>query len=227
MQDLSFDATACRCPHLPLCRLKVRHLPLKRAFDLFFSAFALFAIAPLLLFIACAIRLTSKGPILYCHTRIGRGGRPFQCYKFRTMHVDAEERLKQILAVDPEKRTEWERCHKLKADPRTTKVGLFLRRSSLDELPQFWNVLKGDLSVVGPRPVVYEEIVRHFGCKAAKILSIRPGITGLWQVFGRSDTDYVTRLKLDEQYVDGRTFWLDLKLILLTIPSMISAKGAY
>jgi exopolysaccharide production protein ExoY len=219
-------AGALPLPSEPLV-YKVKHIPLKRAFDIVFSCSTILMCFPLLLLIGLLIRCTSKGSPLYSQERIGRGGLPFRCYKFRTMHIDAEKRLHEILKKDPAKRLEWEKCHKLKCDPRITRFGSFLRRTSLDELPQFWNVIKGDLSVVGPRPVVAEEIIKHYGPKARKILSVRPGITGIWQVSGRSDTDYSQRIALDEQYVDARSFWLDLKLILLTLPRMISRKGAY
>lgn len=206
---------------------KIQHIPFKRAFDIVFSLLVLTVCSPLFLMIALLIRCSSKGKVIYFQERVGRGGNTFQCFKFRTMYPDAEMRLKEILANDASKRQEWESNYKLKDDPRIMPLGNFLRRTSLDELPQFWNVLKGDLSVVGPRPVVQEEIVKHFGPKANKVLSIRPGITGLWQVSGRSDTNYATRIALDEKYVDKRSFLLDLKIILLTIPSMIFAKGAY
>lgn len=206
---------------------EVRRLPAKRIFDISFSLLVLIFFFPLFFLIALAIRLSSAGSPVYYQLRIGRGGVPFHCYKFRTMYKDADMRLHEILDSDPAKRLEWDQTHKLKNDPRITPIGSFLRRTSLDELPQFWNVLKGDLSVVGPRPVVQEEIDKHFHHKAKQIFSIRPGLTGIWQVSGRSDTSYETRIALDEQYVATRTFWLDLKLIALTIPSMITRKGAY
>jgi undecaprenyl-phosphate galactose phosphotransferase len=212
-------------PHAFQCEIK--HIPVKRAFDILFSLVILITGLPLFLGIALAIRFTSKGSVLYSHERIGRGGIPFRCYKFRTMYADADARLDEILKKDLCRLNEWQQTHKLKDDPRITPVGNFLRRTSLDELPQFWNVLKGDLSVVGPRPVVQEEIVNHIGDKAQKILSIRPGLTGIWQVSGRSDTSYRTRVMLDEKYVDTHSFLLDLKLIVKTIPRMIFSKGAY
>jgi exopolysaccharide production protein ExoY len=181
-------------------RCNIKHVPIKRIFDVIFSTFALTIFLPVYLIIALAILLTSKGKVFFVQERIGRGGHTFKCLKFRTMYPDA---------------------------PRITPIGSFLRKTSLDELPQFWNVLKGDLSVVGPRPVVHDEIVNHYGMKAAKILSIRPGITGIWQVSGRSDTSYSTRIKLDEKYVDNHSISLDLKLIMRTIPKMINTKGAY
>lgn len=206
---------------------KIRHLPVKRIFDIFFSMLALLIASPCIFIIALVIKITTRGNIFYSHERIGRGGKRFRCYKFRTMHPDADERLKLILKNDPKMRKEWEQKHKLSNDPRITMIGGFLRKTSLDELPQFFNVLKGDMSVVGPRPVVQTELSRHFGPKAGKIFSIRPGITGPWQVSGRSDTTYSTRVMLDEKYVDNHSLMVDLKLIAKTIPSMISSKGAY
>lgn len=205
----------------------ITHIPLKRAFDILFSLTVLFVFLPLLFVIAVAIRLSSGGSIVYAHERIGRGGRPFHCYKFRTMFRDADKRLQEILAKDASLRAEWEESHKLKDDPRITPIGKFLRKTSLDEFPQFWNVLIGDMSVVGPRPMVRDEIIRRLGSKAKKILSVRPGLTGLWQVSGRSNTSYTYRIELDELYVKNRSFWLDLKLVAKTIPCMIAARGAY
>ncbi len=206
---------------------RVKHIPVKRIFDIFFSSLILVTSIPVILILATLVKLSSRGSVFYYHERLGRGGKKFKCYKFRTMFSDADQRLKNILNTDPSKRREWERSYKLKDDPRVTPIGSILRKTSLDELPQFWNVLKGDLSVVGPRPVVHAEMVSHFGIKAGKILSIRPGITGIWQVSGRSDTCYNTRVMLDEKYVDQRSMMLDLKLIAKTIPSMIVSKGAY
>ncbi|CUI16563.1 exopolysaccharide biosynthesis protein [Candidatus Protochlamydia naegleriophila] len=207
---------------------KIKHVPFKRAFDIFFSLTCLILGSPFFLLIALFVLLTSPGKIVYSHERIGRGGKPFLCYKFRTMYKDADQRLKDILNANPEWRKEWERSYKLKKDPRITPFGSFLRKTSLDELPQFWNVLKGDLSVVGPRPVVKAEVEKYLGVKAYKILSIRPGLTGPWQVSGRSDiTCYQTRVQLDEYYVDHHSILLDLKLIAKTIPAMLFSKGAY
>jgi undecaprenyl-phosphate galactose phosphotransferase len=206
---------------------EIKHFPLKRAFDIIFSLSVLILCSPLFLILAFMVRISSKGNVFYYQERIGRNGDHFHCYKFRTMFADADRRLNEILKNDPVKRREWEQKRKLKNDPRITPIGNFLRKTSLDELPQFWNVLKGDLSVVGPRPVVQDEIITHYGQKADKILSIRPGITGLWQVSGRSDVSYQARIALDEQYVKNRSFFLDLKLVALTIPSMITRKGAY
>lgn len=199
----------------------------KRLFDILFTLFVLALTSPLLLFCAIAIAITSKGPIIYGHQRIGRGGKPFTCYKFRTMYPDADHRLKMLLASDPAIKEEWDQNHKLKDDPRVTVIGRFLRKTSLDEFPQFWNVLKGDLSVVGPRPVVKEELIKFYGKNAAIVLQIKPGLTGLWQVSGRSQTSYERRVQLDVEYVKRSGFWFDLWLVLKTIPALLFSKGAY
>jgi undecaprenyl-phosphate galactose phosphotransferase len=205
----------------------IRHIPLKRAFDIFFSLCVLTFGFPLFLLIAFAVKVSSNGSIIYSQERIGRGGKPFRCYKFRTMYSDAELRLKDLLESNAEIRAEWERCWKLKQDPRTTPVGKFLRKTSLDELPQFWNVLIGDLSVVGPRPVVPLEISRYYGSKARKTLSVRPGVTGPWQISGRNDITYAMRVCIDEAYVDHRSTLGDLYIVLKTVPAIFLSKGAY
>lgn len=209
------------------CQFPIKHNAFKRLFDIFFSLVVLILTAPLMAFIALVVRLSSKGKIVYAHERIGRGGKPFRCLKFRTMYPDADNRLKEILDSCSSLKNEWDQTHKLKNDPRVTPIGKFLRKTSLDEFPQFWNVLKGDLSVVGPRPIVQYEVSRHLGIKAAKILSIRPGLTGLWQISGRSDTSYAYRIKMDEQYVDSQSLYLDIKIIVKTIPSIFCPRGAY
>lgn len=207
---------------------KIKHIPVKRLFDILFSLSALLIGLPIFLLIGLLILCTSPGKLIYSHERIGRGGKPFRCYKFRTMYQDADQRLKSILSSNAQLRAEWEQSFKLEKDPRVTAIGAILRKTSLDELPQFWNVLKGDLSIVGPRPVVQEEMVKYFGAKAPKILSIRPGLTGPWQVSGRSDIKcYIKRVELDEYYVDHHSLLLDLKLICKTIPAIVFSKGAY
>ena len=206
---------------------RIMHSPLKRTFDIVFSLGALTVLSPVFLGISAAIRLSSPGAAVYKHTRIGRGGRQFSCYKFRSMYIDADERLNELLESDSELREEWSERHKLSDDPRITPLGNFLRKSSLDELPQFWNVLRGDLSVVGPRPLVQMEISQRLGRKAVKILSIRPGLTCFWQTSGRSDTTYAQRIQLDEKYVEDRNLWVDVQLIARTIPAMIFSRGAY
>lgn len=207
---------------------EIKRFPIKRLFDVFFSLICLILGTPLYLIIALCVYCSSPGKIFYYQERIGRAGKIFRCYKFRSMYPDADKRLKEIIECDPVLRAEWNQSFKLKNDPRITFVGSFLRKTSLDELPQFWNVLKGDLSVVGPRPVIKEEFEKHFGIKGYKILSIRPGLTGLWQVSGRSDiSSYKERVLLDEHYVDNHSLALDMKIILKTIPVMLNSKGAY
>lgn len=202
-----------------------KEYPTKRLFDICFSSLVLLLGLPFFLLIGIIVGLTSRGRIIYSHERIGRYGTPFRCYKFRTMFPQADQRLKELLAKDPDLKEEWEKNRKLKKDPRITPFGRFLRKSSLDELPQFWNVLKGDLSVVGPRPVVRAEVERFFGARAPLILAARPGLTGLWQISGRSNTTYEQRLGLDEEYIQKQSIRLDLEIILKTIPAM--TRGAY
>ncbi len=208
-------------------RYTIKHYPFKRIFDITFSLVALIIGSPIFLSIALLVRFSSKGRIIYSHERVGKSGKAFRCYKFRTMYQDADQRLKEILAKNPDLKEEWEKQHKLKNDPRVTRIGAFLRKTSLDELPQFWNVLIGDLSVVGPRPVVKAEVQRFLGHRAPLILSVRPGLTGIWQVSGRSNTSYEERLAMDEEYIGKQSFLLDLKLIAKTIPAMLFSRGAY
>lgn len=207
---------------------KIKHIPIKRIFDILFSfSFLVFA-SPIYLMITLLIFFSSPGKIFYSQERIGRGGKPFRCYKFRSMHPQADKYLDSLLANNPRLKEEWEKTYKLKKDPRITWIGSILRKTSLDELPQFWNVLKGDLSIVGPRPVVKEEINKYYRNKAYDILSIRPGLTGIWQVSGRNDIQsYEKRIQYDEYYVKNHSFLLDLKLIAKTVPVILFSKGAY
>lgn len=172
--------------------------------------------------------LTGWGPgyAVYAHERIGENGRPFRCYKFRTMYKDAEEKLQEILSLDEAIRTEWENNWKLRDDPRITKIGKFLRKTSLDELPQIFNVMKGEMSVVGPRPYLPREKA-DIDDNIHIITSAKPGITGLWQVSGRSNTGYRYRIKLDTWYVMNWSLWLDIVIILKTIKVVLKAEGAY
>jgi exopolysaccharide biosynthesis polyprenyl glycosylphosphotransferase len=200
----------------------------KRVFDLVFATLALLLIAPLFLLIALLIKLTDRGPILYSHQRIGETGRPFGCLKFRTMHVNAAQKLQEILDRDPVAKSEWEKCFKLKNDPRVTAIGRFLRKSSLDELPQFINVLKGEMSVVGARPIVDQELASFYKDTAITYCAMKPGITGPWQVGKRSDTeDYQERVDLDCWYVMNASVWLDLTIIVKTIARVFQGSGAY
>lgn len=200
----------------------------KRPFDIVFSLFAILITLPIMIPIAIIIKLTDRGSIFFGHNRVGYKGESFKILKFRSMYPDAEERLKRILEEDPKAREEWERTFKLKNDPRVTPIGKILRKISLDELPQFFNVLKGDMSVVGPRPVVEEELKKYYKDKAKYYLSVKPGVTGYWQVEGRSDVDnYEERVNMDVWYVQNQSFLLDLKIILKTIWVMLTGKGAY
>ena len=178
--------------------------------------------------IALLVKLEDGGPVFYGHRRISESGRTFYCLKFRTMHVRAEERLREILRQYPARRQEWEATFKLKDDPRITRIGRFLRRTSLDELPQFLNVLRGEMSVVGARPIVDEELRRFYQEVAITYCAMKPGITGPWQVGKRSDTeDYRERVELDRRYIIQSSPWLDIKIILQTVFRIFFAKGAY
>lgn len=181
---------------------------------------------PLLVAVAVAVWAQDRGPVLFAQRRLGRGGRSFRCLKFRTMAVDAEERLALLLSSDPFARAEWERDHKLRRDPRVTRLGGFLRKSSLDELPQLFNVLRGDMNLVGPRPIVEAEISRY-GRRYLHYCSVRPGITGLWQVSGRNDVSYRTRVAMDCLYARRRTLGLDLYILAATIPVVLARRGSY
>jgi exopolysaccharide production protein ExoY len=198
---------------------------LTRAFDIIVSVGLLMFLAPLLIIISALILLTNPGPIIFGHKRLGRDGRPFRCLKFRSMVVDSQERLAQLLATDPQARIEWERDHKLKNDPRITRIGAFLRKSSLDELPQLFNVLRGEMSLVGPRPIVNDEVSRY-GRYFAHYSRVRPGITGLWQVSGRSNTTYRRRVALDVAYSRSQSLSLNLRILMMTVPSVLSADGS-
>lgn len=200
----------------------------KRLFDIVFSLLVLILFSPVYLILALLIALSSQGPIFYVQERIGQDYKPFNCIKFRTMVSNADEMLVQMMETSPQLRQEFESSFKLKKDPRITKIGRFLRITSLDEFPQFWNVLKGDMSVVGPRPLVAEELPKY-GHHIEQVLTIKPGITGLWQVSGRNDIPYPRRVQIDLHYVKSRTLWLDLWIILKTIDVVIMPKnnGAY
>jgi len=200
---------------------------MKRVFDVVFSVFALIITLPITIPIVLIIKLTDGGNIIYGHERVGKDGEKFKVLKFRSMYMDADKKLKEILENDPKAKEEWEKTFKLKNDPRITPIGKFLRKTSLDELPQFINVLKGEMSVVGPRPVVEEELIKYYKEKADLYKSVKPGVTGYWQVEGRSDTDYDERIKMDEYYIKNQSFLFDLKIILKTIKVMITRKGAY
>jgi len=199
----------------------------KRFFDIAFSVFIILIASPFFLICAIVVKLSSPGPIFYAHSRVGCRGKSFGCLKFRTMYKDADARLQPLLASDPSLMQEWRTYFKLKVDPRVTPIGKFLRKSSLDELPQIWNVFKGDMSIVGPRPLTEHEVVHYLKDKASQILSVRPGLTTLWITKGRNRLSLEERVALEAYYVENRTFWLDCKLIIQTAFLMIFPKGAY
>jgi len=198
----------------------------KRMLDLFGSVVGGICIIPILLFISIAIYVSSPGPIIFAHQRVGRKGEFFSCYKFRSMITNSQEVLAQYLAINPEAREEWEKDFKLKNDPRITKVGKFLRKTSLDELPQLLNVLKGEMSLVGPRPIVEKE-VEKYGEYINDYYLVRPGMTGYWQVSGRNDVDYDTRVQMDSWYVRNWSFWMDIVMLIKTVNVVLGRKGAY
>ena len=199
---------------------------LKRVIDIGLVVVLSFVALPLIVVIAALIKLTSPGPAFFGQRRLGRNGAPFQAWKFRSMAADATKVLEQCLASNPALREEWRRSHKLRNDPRVTRVGKFLRRTSLDELPQFWNVLRGQMSLVGPRPIVAEEICRY-GESYSLYKKVTPGLTGLWQVSGRNNTTYEQRVNLDLYYVRNWSPWLDLYLLARTVSTVLLARGAY
>jgi undecaprenyl-phosphate galactose phosphotransferase len=197
----------------------------KRLFDMATASLLLILLAPVFITLIILIR-KSGGPAFYGHPRVGRYGQPFKCLKFRSMRPDADKILKELLANDPAARAEWEKDFKLKNDPRITPVGHFLRKTSLDELPQVLNVLKGEMSLVGPRPVVKDELERY-GAASSLYLEAKPGITGLWQVSGRNDTTYAERVSLDSWYVQNWSLWYDIAILFKTVDVVLLRKGAY
>jgi Undecaprenyl-phosphate galactose phosphotransferase WbaP len=198
---------------------------LKRILDIAGAFVILTLISPLLLTMSLLIRLDSDGPVLYRQERMGENGRTFTLLKFRSMYSDAEDRLEQVLKNDPKRRREYEKYRKLRDDPRVTDVGHVLRRYSLDELPQLLNVLRGDMSLVGPRAYMPEELPKMKGLERV-ILRTRPGVTGLWQVSGRNELTFEKRVDLDVHYVQNWSVWLDLYLLIRTVPTVLRGEGA-
>ncbi|MDR2726921.1 MAG: undecaprenyl-phosphate galactose phosphotransferase WbaP [Deltaproteobacteria bacterium] len=206
--------------------LDSRRLALKRGIDLVAAAGGSLILLPFLIGIAVWIRLESPGSAFFTQRRLGMGGRHFDMIKFRTMVTDAEQVLQSCLDQDPELKREWVENHKLRRDPRVTRVGRWLRRTSLDELPQLWNVLRGDMSLVGPRPIVDEEIAKY-GSSYAAYVRVRPGMTGLWQVSGRNDTTYAYRVGIDSYYICNWSIWMDIWVLARTPVVMLRGTGAY
>lgn len=205
---------------------KKGNLALKRILDIFLVILSLPIVIPLVLIISIAIKCTSKGPVFYGHMRVGKNGKPLKTWKFRSMVVDSDVQLKKILATDPVRAAEWEKDRKFVDDPRVTKVGKFLRKTSLDEIPQLWNIFLGQMSFVGPRPVTKPEL-KKYRKYANYVLSVKPGLSGMWQISGRSDTGYEERITLDTYYIQNWSIWLDIWIILKTVWVVLKGKGAY
>lgn len=198
----------------------------KRGFDILAALLGLLLLSPLLLMLALLVKLSDGGSPFYRHHRVGYRGNSFGCLKFRTMAVNADKILAEHLRNNPESRAEWNATRKLRDDPRVTAVGAVMRKLSLDELPQFVNILKGEMSLVGPRPIVVDELDRY-GSFAAHYLSARPGLTGLWQVSGRSDVSYDVRVAFDSSYVENWSFLGDIRIIVMTVPAVCLSRGSY
>ena len=198
----------------------------KRAMDIIIAGSALIFLSPMMLIVALIIKLTDGGPALFKQKRIGLNGDEFTCLKFRSMVMNANEELERLLSSDADAAAEWAKDQKLRNDPRITAIGSFLRKTSLDELPQLLNVLQGTMSIVGPRPIVRGE-VEKYGAYITDYASVRPGITGLWQISGRNDTSYDERVSLDVEYARNWAIEKDVKIFLFTIPAVLFSKGAY
>lgn len=206
---------------------KVLYKFTKRIIDIIGSIIGILILIPtaLIIYLARKVLKEDKGPLFYEQLRYGKNGKVFRLYKFRSMCIGADKKLKEYLEDNDEAREEFEKTHKLQNDPRITKIGNFLRKSSLDELPQMINILKGDMSFVGPRPVVEKE-VEEYGTNKDKFLSVRPGLTGYWQVNGRSNTTYEERMKMELYYVDNCSLWLDIKIFFKTFITVFKKEGA-
>ena len=198
----------------------------KRFFDITAALAGLTLISPLFLMLMLLVKFSDGGKVFYGHRRIGRSGKVFHCLKFRTMVEDGDAVLAAYLARNPQEREEWLATRKLQNDPRVTRVGAVLRKLSLDELPQIFNILRGEMSFVGPRPVVRDEL-KMYGTSASFYLKSRPGLTGLWQVSGRNDVSYGTRVAFDRHYVENWSFVFDLKILVWTVPAVFSSRGSY
>lgn len=199
---------------------------IKRWFDILASITALMLLSPVCFMVALAVKAQDGGPVFYRHRRVGLRGTAFDCLKFRTMVINSDEVLQHHLAASSEAVREWEEARKLKRDPRITPLGSSMRKTSVDELPQLFNILKGEMSFVGPRPIVAAEVPKY-GASIERYLSARPGLTGPWQVSGRNDTDYATRVTLDTRYIEEWSFWRDLTIIAKTAVVVLTKRGCY
>ena len=198
------------------------YLAIKRLIDIIGSLIGIILLSPLYIIIAILIKFDSPGKVVFGHTRKGKGGKDIKVYKFRTMYSNANEIFESFT---PEQKEEYYKNFKLDNDPRVTKLGGFLRKTSLDELPQLFNILKGDMTIIGPRPIVEKEISKY-GNKAEKLFSVVPGLAGYWQANGRSDTTYEERVEMDMYYIDNMSFWLDAKILFQTAISVLKGEGA-
>lgn len=196
---------------------------IKRGFDILASGAALVILSPLLALLCLLIRLDSKGPAIFVHKRYGKNGKLLRMYKFRTMYANAQDMIKDFT---PEQKKEWEESFKLTNDPRITRMGKILRKTSLDELPQLINILRGDMSIVGPRPVVAEELEKY-GVFRDQFLSMSPGLTGYWQAYARSDCSYEKRMQMELKYVREANLWWDIRILFATVTAVLKGKGAY
>lgn len=224
--DLNFSSKSIVSSNMSEQDRSVPKSPFTRILDITLILLAMPYILLFFVVISIMIVLDSRGGVIYKQTRIGKGGREFKAYKFRTMVLNADQVLQEYLDKSPELKAEWLATHKLKQDPRVTRVGAILRKASLDEMPQFWNILIGEMSLIGPRPIVEAEIEKYGRCFEL-YKQARPGLTGLWQVSGRSDTSYKRRVELDEYYLLNRSLKLDILIILKTVLVVLSRKGAY
>jgi lipopolysaccharide/colanic/teichoic acid biosynthesis glycosyltransferase len=221
------EATYIQGSSLAASRRRRRYpLTLSRVTDVALALLLIVATLPVMLGIALAVKLQDGGPVLFGHMRIGYGGRCFRCWKFRSMVVDADVRLSTLLASDEAAQVEWTADHKLRRDPRVTALGRRLRVTSLDELPQLFNVVTGEMSLVGPRPIVAAEAARY-GRWFSRYCAVKPGLTGLWQISGRNDVDYRTRVALDVLYARRRSFALYFWILAGTIPAVLMRRGSY
>ncbi len=196
----------------------------KRMIDLCGAMILALVFLPLMLMVALMVRAQGSG-LIFGHERVGRNGRTFRCLKFRTMVPDAQQRLAELLERNPEARREWDENHKLEDDPRITRIGHFLRRTSLDELPQLWNVIRGDMSLVGPRPVTPTELAERYGDSIGAYMSVRPGLTGPWQVGGRNNISYDERVRIDRSYAQAHSLALDMTILVRTVMVVVGATG--
>ena len=202
------------------------YLIIKGYLDFIFAFFLILFFSPVLLLIVLILKLFTSGNIFFVHERIGKFGHKFNLYKFRTMKHNRVQILEQYLKLYPDKKIEWDKNHKFKNDPRITKIGYYLREFSLDEIPQLFNILKGEMSFIGPRPIVDKEI-KKYGESYLSYKTVKPGLSGLWQVSGRNNVSYSKRVELDRYYIKKISFLLDIKILFKTIPAILSRKGAY